>query len=45
MEYKLNDLPHGHMHGHHHWTMLPPLSLDKGQSSLIFGSEKDNLDR
>ena len=25
-----------------YWTMLPPLPPDKGQSSLIFGSEKIN---
>ena len=26
-----------------YWMMLPPLSPDKGQSSLIFGSEKKSM--
>ena len=38
MECKLNNLPHGHMHGHRLLDHVAP--SDKGQSSLIFGSEK-----
>ena len=42
MECKLNNLPHGHMHGHRLLgDVATSISPDKGQSSLIFGSEKD----
>ena len=37
MECKLNDLPRGHV-----WTILPSLSPDTYQSSIIFGSENIN---
>ena len=42
MEYKLNDLLSGHMHGHRLLdNILLPLLPDKDQSSVIFASERD----
>ena len=41
MECKLDDLPLRHMPGHCLLEDLPPLVPDEDQSSIIFGSEKD----
>ena len=41
MECKLDDLPLRHTRGHCLLDDLPSLLPDKDQSSIIFGSEKD----